>query len=111
MKQLPVIVTLELALMTTAIVSASASAENGASGTASAIVSVPVNVSDKASVIAPEALVSDDCLQNAKALVSCFKPDDENGVLDGDPVSSIMVNSAADAPSARGDVNIIVTYD
>lgn len=102
---------LELALMTTIVVSANGSAEDSITGTVSAIVNTPVNVSNTASTISSSTLVSDDCLQNARTLAICTNRIDEDGMLKGDPVSNIMLNFGEGSLFPKHDVRVIVTYN
>jgi hypothetical protein len=130
--------------LTTAVVSANVSADS-VSGTASAIVIAPVNVSDTVlaysasalvsgvtanliirlpgtgpsrtdngysnSASAALAVVSNDCLQNLRNLASCIKRVDEDGMLKGDPVSNVMLNTVDEPGSAKSGIGITVTYN
>lgn len=57
------------------------------------------------------AVVSNGCLQNIRILASCVKHMAKDGMLNGNPVSNIMLNTADDTRSARHDVGITVTYN
>ncbi len=56
-------------------------------------------------------VVSNDCLQKGRTLVSCINHVDEDGMLKGDPVSNILLDAVDDTQSARNHVGITVTYN
>lgn len=57
------------------------------------------------------AVVSNGCLQNIRILASCVKRMDKDGMLNGNPVSNVLLNTADDIRSARNEVSITVTYN
>jgi hypothetical protein len=124
---------LELVLMTTiAVISASASA-GSVKTSVSAVVIAPANVSDVTanltirlpgaglpgphnrrlhSASATSSTVSsNDCLQTIRILASCVKRMHNDGILNGDPVSNIMLNDTDNTRFARNDVGVTVTYN
>ena len=57
------------------------------------------------------AVLSNDCLQTIRILASCVKRMHKDGMLNGDPVSNILLNAAVDTRFARNDVGVTVTYN
>lgn len=56
-------------------------------------------------------VLSNDCLQTIGRLAGCVKRMQKDGILNGDPVSNLMLDAAGDTRSARNDIGVTVTYN